>query len=340
MSAELAQDILKHQEDLKAKGIGVVPMNIKGMKTGKEIERSDFAGMERDVDALHSKENREVLEMAIAKISPWRDRRSEQQRAANDALDILDTIEGVVDLYIVTRARNEDITQIQHDLANIARDLNSDLGEYQEEIKLVLNAIAGTIRAGGGFRDIRQEISELQVVAAQDVKNATTKPEDTVTPRQYRLLLRLFGIKNYPERGTAEDPEIGEQGKKSRWATAGYPAVAGAEVGKEANAYLWYDIFEKIDDETGKPVRSVSDVYISRQRTEAIAKFEAVIAKMQQDMAESHRIDCIDYQLLGELRLRLCRMVIENVLPGGMRLIYETGHAESCEQYTLNQPIG
>jgi hypothetical protein len=170
----------------------------------------------------------------------------------------------------------------------------------------------------------------LKEVATQDTKAAIAKPEDTVSPRQYRLLLRLFGIKNYQERGTAEDPELGAQGKKSRWASAGYPAVAGSEAGKEANAYLWYDIFEKIDDDTGKPVRSVSDVYISKQKTEAIAKFEAVIAKLQQEMSESHNIDMIDYRLLSELRLQLCRLLIENVLPGGMRLIYGSGRSNKA----------
>jgi hypothetical protein len=207
-------------------------------------------------------------------------------------------------------------------LTNINRDLKSSLGEYQEEIKAIINTIIGTLRSEGEFGDIKRDIADTINVAEDDIKSDVAVEQDTVTPKQYRMLLRLFGIKNYPERGTPDDPEINEQGGKSRWAAAGYPSAGGTEMGKKANVSLWSDIFEKIDEKTGEPVCSVSDVYIGRQKKEALSKFEAMVAKMRSELSENRSVDNIDLRLLYEFHLRVCRMVIESVLPGGMKLIY------------------
>lgn len=317
--AELAQEILKHQEGLKAKGIGSTTMDTKSKTTGKEVERTNFAGMERDVDSLRSKENIEILETVIAQISPYRDRRSDKKRSAEEAIEILGDIEDLIDSHTDGPISDD---EVRMHLTNINRDLKSSLGEYQEEIKAIINTITGTLRSEGEFSDIKQDIADTIKVANDDINSDVAVEQDTVTPKQYRMLLRLFGIKNYPERGTPDDPEINEQGGKSRWAAAGYPAAGGTEMGKKANVSLWSDIFEKTDEETGEPVCSVSDVYIGRQKKEALSKFEAMVAKMRSELSENRSVDNIDLRLLYEFHLQICRMVIESVLPGGMKLIY------------------
>jgi hypothetical protein len=43
-----------------------------------------------------------------------------------------------------------------------------------------------------------------------------------LSPVEYRYFLRFYNIKNYPERGTENDPEMID-GKPSNWKQAGYP---------------------------------------------------------------------------------------------------------------------
>ena len=85
--------------------------------------------------------------------------------------------------------------------------------------------------------------------------------------------MRLFGVNNYPERGTKDDPEIdGDQ--LSSWAKTGYPQVAGSEAGKEANYRLG-------DDFVNERGERVSDVYVSKLKKVALARFERVLNKLR-----------------------------------------------------------
>ena len=244
--------------------------------------------------------------------------------------EVLDAISDAIDDYIETAGeistvsstpRTRDVSGIKRDLTTIYGSLNKSLGEYEEEIASLLNAVAMAVKHDTGFTEIRREIKDLKAVANQDLEQGAARPEGSVTPVQYRLLLRFYGISDYREKGTASDPEIDENGGLSKWASFGYPTVGMAEAGKKANVQLWTDIWEKIDPKTGDPRCSVSDAYISKQKTEAFGKVKDELRKMGYEVAlESSETD-IDFQIINELRLIICRQIIEEVLPGGTKLI-------------------
>lgn len=325
---EVQQQILKHQEQVEARSIGGVPLDVKGKNSEKEVERTNFKSAARDVDALYSKENREMLETAIALISPWRDRRGEKVQKAKSALAEIGTFKKLLDA--AKKAMHTKGGEYDDVVQALRRSLNGlnarRIGEYARELQLVGNGIAGAMRRGDTdeLEEYGPELDSLAEAATQD-QNAPDQPgqdEDSVTEKQYRLLLRLYGIKNYPERGTPDDPEIGEDGQLSRWAKAGYPALAGVEPGKKQQAYLWSDVFETIDPETGEPKQSISDVALGKHKLAARGKFEKLIAKLQRELVEEGRIDSIDYRMLSELRLRICNDLLEEALPGAGRLIF------------------
>lgn len=303
------QEILKHKEGLKAKGIGGASMTVQDKNTGKEHERTNFAGSERDVDTLHSPEIREALGMAIALVSPWRNNASDRKAQATAATEMLNYVNENIDDYVSTRSSGDTTKPIQN-LKDALQDLDKNLGEYEDEIRDVLHSVLGAIKIGGGFSEIKSEINLLLKTAKQDV---SSKPSaDTVNERQYRMLLRLYGIDNYPERGTPNDPEIDENGEPSKWAAAGYPQVAGVEMGKQANVNIWTDIFENPDG-----TQSVSNAFISRQKTEAVMKFQAAANKVKQELAESMGYDSVEYQIMTECCALLNRMILEDILPVG-----------------------
>jgi len=305
-----------------------VPLDVKGKKSEKEVERTNFKSAARDVDALYSKENRESLETAIAMISPWRDRTGEKIKKAKAAIAEIDTfkklLEAAKNAMRTTGGEYDDVIKsLRRSLSGLSAHR---IGEYARELQLVGNGISGAMRRGDTdeLDEYGAELDSLAEAAAQD-QNMPDQPvpdEDTVTEKQYRLLLRLYGIKNYPERGTPDDPEIGEDGQLSRWAKAGYPALAGVEPGKKQQAYLWSDVFETIDPETGEPKQSISDVALGKHKLAARGKFEKLIAKLQRELVEEGKIDSIDYRMLSELRLRICNDLLEEALPGAGKLIF------------------
>ena len=323
---EVQQQILKHQEQIEARSIGGVPLDVKGKNSEKEVERTNFKSAARDVDALYSKENREMLETAIALISPWRDRRGEKVQMAKAATAEINTFKKLLDAARkAMQTTGDEYDDVMRALRKSLSGLNARrMGEYARELQLVGNGMVGAMRRGDTdeLEEYSAELDSLVEIAAQDQNEPDLPSEDSVTEKQYRLLLRLYGIKNYPEHGTPDDPEIGEDGQPSRWAKAGYPALAGVESGKKQQAYLWSDVFETIDPETGEPKQSISDVALGKHKLAARGKFENLIAKLQRELVEEGKIDSIDYRMLSELRLRICIDCLEEALPGASKLIF------------------
>lgn len=306
--SEREQQMIKSREEAKVRDITGTGLTTQNKETGKEVERTNFAS--KYVDKLHSPEIRETLGMVIARVSPYRDDRTERKEHAEAAALILDAIDDAINGYISASSEGSDTTATRRDLLNIARDLDSGLGEWKEEIEQLLDSVFGTIKINGKFSDIRIELNDLKKIAKQDLK-LRASPE-SVTVQQYRLLLRLYGIDNYPERGTAEDPEIDEQGDKSRWAEAGYPAVASSGSG---DINLWTDVYDRVN-ENGEHVQSVSTANISHQKKEAIRKFTAAAHNVQQSIGESLGVESVEYKILVEFNLLLCKMIVEDALRG------------------------
>jgi hypothetical protein len=311
------QEVLRIREEVNVRGTSKTGLTVRSKKTGKEYERQGITRPDDDIAKLQSPEVREVLRMAIEQVSPNFDPSKEKRENAAEASKLLDALATAVDDYVSAESQGLDTTKARRDFADIERDVDSSLGEWREEINELLEAIAGTIQTDGKFGDIRKEIRMLQKIAKQDIK---LKPSSNSVPmHQYRMLLRLYGISDYPERGTPDDPEIDAQGGKSRWAEAGYPPLADAKAGRQSNVYLWNDIFETTDDE-GNPIPSVSNAYICKQRKEATLKFKAAAHRLWEQVTESCGSDSVESKIFMEFDRMLCRMIIEDVLPG--RAIY------------------
>ncbi|MCK9557019.1 MAG: hypothetical protein M0R50_03130 [Candidatus Cloacimonetes bacterium] len=316
--SENEQQLIKAREEDKARRIGAAGLTTTSDDTGKESERTNFAKKDAASERMNE-EDREKLGMVISKVSPYRDDRLERKKHAEEASVMLDAISSAVDDYIAAKSEGVDTTKPKHDLANIARDLDSSLGEWRQEIESILRMTAGAIRLGSEFGDVRMEINDLKKIAKQDVKLQPSP--NAVTVPQYRMLLRYYGISNYPERGTPDDPEIDENGEMSQWAAAGYPAVMEGEPGKKSIAYIWTDIYDTVD-ENGEHVPSVSSARISKQKGIAISKFLSAAEDVQQQFGESLGVDSIEYKMITEFTKKLYRMVVEDVLPGATKIIY------------------
>jgi transcription elongation factor Elf1 len=315
--SEHQQEMIRTREQVNLQAIHAASMDVGG-DDDEQTERTDFASTGTNVDYLHSEETREKLAMTIAKVSPYQDDSVKRKEQAEEAAEIFTAIREAVDSYLEARSENLDTTKAISDLKNIAQDVG-DLGEWKEEISELLKSIFGTIEIHGGFSEIRTEINDLLKVAKQDIK---LKPSpETVSVQQYRMLLRIYGIDNYPERDTPQDPEITASGGKSQWAEAGYPAVGGVEIGRKTPIHVWTDIFDKVD-EKGEHICSVSNAHISKLRTAAMLKFTSAANAVKQEIGESCGFDSIEYKMISEFHLCLCKMVVEEVVPGANKLIY------------------
>lgn len=316
--SEHEQELIRTREQVNLQGIHATSMDVGGGDDDEQTERTDFAGTGTSADYLHSEETREKLAMTIAKVSPYQDDSVKRKEQAEEAAEIFTAIREAIDSYLEARSEGLDTTKAISDLKNIAKDVG-DLGEWSEEISELLKSIFGTIEIRGGFSEIRTEINDLLKIAKQDIK---LKPSpETVSVQQYRMLLRIYGIDNYPERDTPQDPEITASGGKSQWAEAGYPAVGGVEIGRKTPIHVWTDIFDKVDEQ-GEHVCSVSNAHISKLRTAAMLKFTSAANAVKQEIGESCGFDSIEYKMIREFHLYLCKMIVEEVVPGANKLIY------------------
>jgi len=310
------QRLIRDKEQHKLQSTKATTMDV-STDDGGSIERANLADRGEDT-ALHNKLH-EVATIAVAKLSPYRDDSIERKEQATVAFKVLDAIKKAVDVYIKTKADGGDTTEATQAISRAAQLEQRLSGEWQEEVDEILRNISGAIEFNTGLKDIRRDILDLQKVAKEDTR--LKPPEDALTPQEYRIALRMLGIKDYPEKGTPQDPEIDEQGQKSKWAEAGYPPVLSTDPGRKQDLFLWTDVFETTD-EHGNPRQAVSDARISTVKRSAEFKVGAMIAKIRQQIGEEFGYDSIDYQIISEAYIAYCHLLIEQALPGGVKLIY------------------
>jgi hypothetical protein len=281
-------------------------------------ERSDFADVGQATSAITQK-YREIITMAMARLSPYRDDSRERKERASVANKTLSSIKSAIDVYLKTKAGGQDTSNAIIAIENLS-NLSPNLGdEWKEEIAEVLRNLNGAIEMDDGFKEIKRDIADLQKVAKEDTR--LVAPEGSLTPQEYRVALRLYGINDYPEKNTPQDPEIDEQGRKSKWAEAGYPLVGQKQIGKEQNIYLWTDVFETTD-ENGDPIPSVSSARITTVKRNAEFKIGDLARQLKQQIGEEFGYDSVDYQIISEFYVSYCRMIVEEAVPGSLKLIY------------------
>lgn len=181
-------------------------------------------------------------------------------------------------------------------IVSIVQSLTSQYGEYREELQILGQQILSLLQGYGDAAEIMQEIDELDQVAQQDQDRGErniTIPE--ITQQQYRVLLRMYGIDNYPERGTKDDPEFDpETGQLSDWAKLGYPTTVS-------------------NKEIANDLGGIASARITQLKS-AVRKIMAMVTeKLQSQLYESGEIDDIDYEILTELRIHFGRMLFDEI---------------------------
>lgn len=236
---------------------------------------------------------------------------SGEERAAARRYEIVPTPQGVhvVDAETTQvmgkhdyRAEAErQIEELQSDpltatIESIVQNLTSQYGEYREELLTLGKQILGLLRGYGNAAEIMQEIDDLDQVAQQDQERGernVTIPE--ITQQQYRVLLRIYGIDNYPERGTRDDPEFDpETGQLSDWAKLGYPTVVS-------------------NKEIANDLGGISSARITQLKSGVRKIMAMVTEKLQSSLYESGEIDDIDYGILTELRVHFGRVLFAEI---------------------------
>jgi hypothetical protein len=280
-------------------------------------ERSDFASKRRSVGEFTQKYY-EIVSKSIGMLSPYHDDSLERKERASIAGKTLASIKSSIDAYLKMKASGQDTSDVLANIQDISKNLSPKLGEWKEEIVGVLRNLNGAIEVDDGFKEVKHDISDLQKIAKEDTKIESS--EGSLTPQEYRLALRFYGIHDYPEKGTPQDPEIDEQGRLSKWAEAGYPAIGEKQIGREQSIFLWTDVFETTDD-NGEPMQSVSNARISKVLTSAKLKIGDLARQLKQQIGEEFGYDSVDYQIISEFYVAYCRMVVEEIAPGSLKTI-------------------
>lgn len=125
------------------------------------------------------------------------------------------------------------------DISDFAETLGMQYGKYLEPFKRALDALSQGLKSGDNktaqqglnlLGDLKPQ-AEAEVQQERQKTSKKAKPGDLNKPSvisrklsatEYRYLLRWYNIKNYPERGTENDPEM-INGEPSNWKQAGYP---------------------------------------------------------------------------------------------------------------------
>ena len=178
-------------------------------------------------------------------------------------------------------------------LDNVSRE---GLGQYAEDLlasgKQLLDALRQPQIDKEEIANIADDLQLLDQVAAEDQQrfksDMTIKP---LTQVQYRIFLRLYGIDDYVEKGTVDDPEIGEDGQLSQWAANGYHAMP--EIKDIANEF------------------GISSTAVSQHKKKIDAQLPAMSQLVQQQLGES--LDAIDHAMLTELHAKLCKVFVEGL---------------------------
>lgn len=190
---------------------------------------------------------------------------------------------------------------IANDLIEFSEHIGRQYGEFEEELKADIEGLADALTSANP-NNIRQAIEGLEATAqianeeaANEMSGAgkSRKVRPIVSPlsvKQYRVMLRRYGIKNYPERGTDQDPEI-INGEPSEWAKAGYPkmrpidiAKAWASPGKEKAAKIgvnkaWKDAVAKLR-QIAKASFGLDDVHFEGVQTPNQIIYEEIISAL------------------------------------------------------------
>lgn len=204
-------------------------------------------------------------------------------------------------------------------------------GDYAEELRDSIGAVGRALQAKNedALREAMHELSVLHDVARQDQKPGA---QPLINTSEYRLALRRFGIDDYPEKGTTNDPEMDEHGNLSLWARAGYPpiTISGEVVPARAGA----PPVTIGGEETGMGVRAgtlhaepgehgeimgikhiARDLKISNQRVSQLWK--NLMPRIHERVGQVH--ECLEYEgmitetdstMLHRLQIALCKMML------------------------------
>jgi hypothetical protein len=177
-----------------------------------------------------------------------------------------------------------------------------EYGEYAAEIAGVGRQLLGALRTRdlADLPDIQAELDALDEVAAGDEEEPGVTKIKPLTSQQYRIFLRIYGISDYPEKGTVDDPEMDENGTLSLWARKGCPPV-------ESN--------KELSDEL-----KISTTRVSQHRKVIAAAMEKMIDQLQ---LRKEDVDAVDWEILCELRKAFQSVFLEYVQIHGRDAIFE-----------------
>ena len=213
----------------------------------------------------------------------------------------------------------EHLTELQqsrllNSVQAVKDEVTSEWGEYAQEIRDAAAQLGYSLQSDDArysttsVQEIADDLRDLEEVAHEDaMSGGEEEPLNQLqdlafTQQEYMFILRRFGIKNYPERGTVDDPEIDEEGNLSDWARAGYPAL-------ESNS----DIAKTMWVPHKGTMKQPSSARVSQIKKVAERKFGEVIKRMQAHLSESGQISMLEYQMLTEFRITLGWMFVEDV---------------------------
>lgn len=180
---------------------------------------------------------------------------------------------------------------------SVLDNITSEYGEYAVELQELCREMNTMLKSGD--LSLRQEIladmESLRSVAREDTSRGSKSVNiEPLTQQQYRILLRLFGISDYPERGTKDDPEIDPEVGMSKWARQGYPPITD-------NTVIAKDL-------------GVSGARVSQLRSKIDQVLPAVIEKLQDELYESGEISAVDYNILTEVRVLFGKILLESLI--------------------------
>lgn len=317
------------------KTLPVSSITVKSKKSDDEQERSDIRPTETPYSYLYGPEVRDALEQAIRMVrygvgsgKSWYARRAKHALEQLDKIieyfenptgihkykivrkdNGFDIVDEISDDVLGWEATKEDAEKRIDDLTSnraikaldaIRSGLGDDYGEFVDEIRYVVYEIAETAKRRGSFDSVKDEITDLKQVADEDIAAGDEKIIATpISEQEYRIILRLYGIRNYPERGTIFDPEIDDRGNLSNWARNGYPQLS-------KNTDIQEDLWT-----VERGVRkNISAARVSTIRKSALAKFEPILKRLGDKLSEEGVLNRVDAELLYELRVQIGRMII------------------------------
>lgn len=137
-------------------------------------------------------------------------------------------------------------TAMATDIFGLVDDIGEHYGKYADELQMNLRELAGALvsKDPSKLDAAIQELEMTEQFANEEIEKASAGKKGAaarahmkpiikaLTPVEYRVMLRLFGISDYPERGTEQDPEVNE-GEISDWAKNGYPQLRKFEVAQD-----------------------------------------------------------------------------------------------------------